>query len=119
MHKTLSMAVAVAAALVVGVGTVAADTEMGHTGLVGTHPGAVVDLRVFDAGDLLVAQSPERVQQPGGEPAVAVVDDLAGGVLADHPVLIPAAGGGGRRPTLGAVGVGAVDVGPQRPPLPR
>src|SRR4051812_45315825 len=37
MHKSLSVTAAVAAALLLVVGPVAADTEMGHSGLVGEH----------------------------------------------------------------------------------
>jgi len=43
---------------------------------------------VADFGDPLLAQPPERVEEPRREGVVAVVDLLAGVVLAGHPVFV-------------------------------
>lgn len=48
----------------------------------------MADLGVLCGSDLLVAEPPERVEEPAGEGIVAVVDLSAGAVLADDPVLV-------------------------------
>ena len=49
---------------------------------------AVAGACVADFGDPLLAQPPERVEEPRREGVVAVVDLLAGVVLAGHPVFV-------------------------------
>ena len=75
----------------------AAEADDPHVGgeacAAGGDQGAVADLGGVNGGDLLLAQPPERIQEPGHEGVAAVFDLLAGGVLADDPVFCQPVGG--------------------------